>query len=315
MEPGLGPRIPPPRPDSLGRMGGIAVVVNPTKLKDPDESRRDLAKELSVFGVDDFAWIPTTAEDTGEGQARAAVADGADMVLSWGGDGTVRSVAMGMLDSHVPLGILPGGTGNLVAKNLDLPTNVHGAVAVAMGGGAKTIDINEIDLGDGVRRISLLVSGMGLDAAVIESPERLKALLGSAAYAASALKNLAGEAKPITVTVDEELPRRIPARMALIGNVGKMQMGVTVFDHCDPTDGKLAVFIAKLRGLREAASTGRDVILHRSATGKHGLQLAGEKVVFETTEPWPREIDGDLVEPGTYMSARVLPKALTVRVR
>lgn len=296
-------------------MGGIAVILNPTKLSNLDEARAQMAKELAAFGVTDFAWVPTTAEDTGEGQARAAVADGAEMIFSWGGDGTVRAVAAGMLNSGIPLGIIPGGTGNLVAKNLDLPTNVHGAVAVAMGGGAETIDVNEVDLGDGVRRISLLICGMGLDAAIIDSPERLKAMLGPGAYATAAVKNLFGEAKPITVTIDEELPRRVPARMALAGNFGKMQMGVNLFDDCDATDGQVAVFVAKLRGLREFLSTGRGVALHRTAHGKHRLQLSGKNVVFKTTEPWPREIDGDLMDPGDFMSIKVLPGALTVRVR
>ncbi|MEI6623870.1 MAG: diacylglycerol kinase family protein, partial [Actinomycetes bacterium] len=268
-------------------MTGITVIVNPLKVGNLDEARAALSTELAKFGVHEFEWVPTTAEDTGEGQARAAVEAGAEMIFSWGGDGTVRAVASGMLDSGIPLGIIPGGTGNLVAKNLKLPDNVHGAVAVAMGGGAKTIDVNEVDLGDDVRRISLLICGMGLDAAVIDSPERLKAIMGPGAYAVAAVKNALGDAKPITVTIDNELPRRLPARMALAGNFGKMQMGVNLFDHCDPTDGQVAVFVAKLRGLREAASTGRNVMLHITAHGKHRLQLSGKRVVFQTTEPWP----------------------------
>ncbi|MDZ7577502.1 MAG: diacylglycerol kinase family protein [Candidatus Nanopelagicales bacterium] len=296
-------------------MSGIAVVVNPTKIPSMEHGRATLAKELSTFGVTDFSWLPTTAEDTGTGQARQAVESGAEMVLSWGGDGTVRSVAMGLLNSEVPLGILPGGTGNLVAKNLNLPGNLHGAVAVAMGGGAQTIDVNDVDLGDGVQRISLLICGMGLDAAIINSPERLKAMLGPGAYAAAAMKNLVGKAKPITLTMDNELPRRIPARMALVGNFGRMQMHVNLFDHASATDGRLAVFVAKLRGLGEVLSTTRGALLHRASTGKHSLQLSGKKVEIRTTEPWPREIDGDLMDPGDYMRVTVLPRALTVRVR
>lgn len=296
-------------------MTGVVVIVNPTKLHDLEKGQAEMAKELAVFGVHDFEWVTTTAEETGESQARAAVAEGAEIVLSWGGDGTVRAVAAGMLNSGVPLGIISGGTGNLVAKNLKLPTNVHGAVAVAMGGGLRTIDVNEVDLGDGIPLVSLLICGMGLDAAVIDSPEELKAILGPAAYATAAVKNVIGEAKPITVTVDDELPRRLPARMALAGNFGKMQGGIDLFHECDATDGEVAVFIAKLRGVREFLSTGRNILLRREAHGKHRLQLSGKKVVFETTEPWPREIDGDLCDPGDYMSVTCLPAALDVRVR
>lgn len=297
------------------------MIVNPTKFSDLDKARATLTAEFAKFGLteDDFDFILTTAEDTGAGQTKKAVEDGAEMVMSWGGDGTVRAVAFGLLGTDVPMGILPGGTGNLIAKNLDLPTSLSGAVGVALGGGVKAIDINEVDLGDGVRRISLLISGMGLDAAIIDSPERLKAKLGPAAYAASGIKNLIGSAKPLTIKVDDEVPRRVTARMALVGNFGGMQMGVDLFDNADPTDGELAVFVAKLRGVREFILTGKSVAWSQffggTAKGHRRIQLSGKSVELTTTEPWPREIDGDLVEPGTYMAFKVLPKAVKIRVK
>lgn len=301
--------------DSVAGMAAVAVVVNPTKFKDVDKAKAELAKEFAAFGVTEFDWILTTAEDTGTGQARKAAADGAELVFSWGGDGTVRSVAHGLLDTGVPLGILPGGTGNLVARNLDLPLNLHGAVAVALGGGSTKIDVNEVDLGDGVQRISLIMCGMGLDAAVIESPEKVKAMLGAGAYAVATVQNLFGPAKPVIVTVDDGLPRRVPARMVLVANFGKVQMGIEFVSNTSATDGELVVLVAKLRNLMEWGSTTRNVLLRRRAHGKHRLQLTGKTVELRTTEPWPRELDGDLVEPGDYMKVTVLPGALTVRVR
>ena len=296
-------------------MAAITVIVNPTKFADLEGARDDLDRQFENFGVTEYNWVLTTAEDTGAGQTKEAVENGAEMVISWGGDGTVRAVAMGLLGSDVPLGILPGGTGNLIAKNLNLPDSLRGALGVALGGGAQAIDVNDVDLGDGVHRISLLICGMGLDAAVIDSPEGLKERLGSAAYATAAVKNLLGEAKPLTITVDDELPRRTAARMAIVGNFGQMQMSINLFEDADATDGELAIFVAKLRGIRESVKTGGNVLLRRSAKGKHRLQLSGKRVEFRTTEPWPREVDGDLVEPGDYMAVEVMPGAITVRVK
>jgi diacylglycerol kinase (ATP) len=302
-------------------MPGIAVIVNPTKFSNLDRAQASLTDQFADFGItqSDFDWIVTTAEDTGAGQTEKAVKDGAEMVLSWGGDGTVRAVAFGLLGSDVPMGILPGGTGNLIAKNLDLPRSLSGALGVALGGGVQAIDINEVDLGDGERRISLLISGMGLDAAIIDSPEELKAKLGPGAYAASGVKNLIGSAKPLTIKVDDEVARRVSARMALVGNFGGMQLGLNLFDNADPTDGELAIFVAKLRGIRELLLTGRSVAFDQlfggKAKGHHRLQLSGKRVEFTTTEPWPREIDGDLVEPGSYMGFKVLPAAVRIRVK
>ena len=296
-------------------MAPITVIVNPTKFPDLEGAHDALDRQFANFGITEYDWVLTTAEDTGAGQTKAAVENGAEMVISWGGDGTVRAVAMGLLGSDVPLGILPGGTGNLIAKNLGLPDSLSGALGVALGGGALPIDVNDVDLGDGVRRISMLICGMGLDAAVIDSPEALKERLGSAAYATGAVKNLLGEAKPLTITVDDELPRRVAARMAIVGKFGRMQMGINLFEDADATDGELAIFVAKLRGIRESIKTGTNVLLRRKAKGKHRLQLSGKRVEFHTTEEWPREVDGDLVDPGDYMAVEVMPGAITVRVK
>ena len=136
-------------------MAPITVIVNPTKFPDLESAHDALDRQFANFGIAEYDWVLTTAEDTGAGQTKAAVESGAEMVISWGGDGTVRAVAMGLLGSDVPLGILPGGTGNLIAKNLDLPDSLSGALGVALGGGALAVDVNDVDLGDGVRRISM----------------------------------------------------------------------------------------------------------------------------------------------------------------
>lgn len=296
-------------------MTKLAVVVNPTKFADVERAREELARELRQFGIREFAWLPTTAADVGTGQARKAVADGAEMVLSWGGDGTVRAVSMGLLETDVPIGILPGGTGNLVAKNLRLPKGMHGALAVALGGSTTRIDVNEVDLGDGVRRLSILMCGMGLDAAMMDLPEQLKATLGSGAYVVAMARHLLGGALPISIQVDDEMPRLLPARAVLVANFARMQMGIKLINDADATDGELSIIAIKLRNLWEWNSTVRDTVLRRRASGHHRLQLRGRRVELRADDPWPREIDGDLVESGDYLAVKVLPSAIKVRVR
>ena len=99
----------------------LTVVYNPMKVEDLDADRKVVADACRRQGWDEPAWIETTPEETGEKQGREAVEAGADVVATLGGDGTVRAVATALVGTDVALGLLPGGTGNLLARNLDLP--------------------------------------------------------------------------------------------------------------------------------------------------------------------------------------------------
>ena len=95
----------------------VAVVVNPAKVSDPDELRRQIAERSSA----ETGWWETTEQDPGAGQAAAAVAAGAKLVLVCGGDGTVAACAGALADTGVAMALLPDGTGNLLARNLGIP--------------------------------------------------------------------------------------------------------------------------------------------------------------------------------------------------
>ncbi|GMA33411.1 diacylglycerol/lipid kinase family protein [Litorihabitans aurantiacus] len=84
----------------------------------------------------------TTVEDTGLGQARSAVEAGASVVVVAGGDGTVRAVAEALAGTHVPMALVPAGTGNLLARNLDIPVdNLQQQVRTALSGRDMAMDL------------------------------------------------------------------------------------------------------------------------------------------------------------------------------
>ncbi len=103
------------------RAADTVLVVNPVKVGEPGALLEQVAERSAALGLPVPRLVPTTEEDPGEGQARNAAAAGAALVIVAGGDGTVRAAAQGLAGTGVPLGILPQGTGNLLARNLGIP--------------------------------------------------------------------------------------------------------------------------------------------------------------------------------------------------
>lgn len=124
----------------------VAVVFNPaTSPDDAPARKRDLLAALDAVGVE-VVWLETTTQDPGHGLTRQAIKDGVDLILAAGGDGTVMACITGLAGSGVPpsgvpLAVLPGGTGNLLALNLDLPHDLDGALAVALRGDRRELDV------------------------------------------------------------------------------------------------------------------------------------------------------------------------------
>ncbi|HEX5331127.1 MAG TPA: diacylglycerol kinase family protein [Cellulomonas sp.] len=134
-------------PEQPGRL--IAFVANPTK-PDVEMLRKEILVAVADGRMPEMLWLETSVEDPGVGQARQAVAAGADIVVAMGGDGTVRAVAEALVGTGVPMGLLPLGTGNLLARNLDLPIgNPLSALEIALTGIDRAIDVGWVRILDG----------------------------------------------------------------------------------------------------------------------------------------------------------------------
>jgi diacylglycerol kinase (ATP) len=119
-----------------------AVIYNPTKVSDKFHAL--VEESLQRNGWGNTLWLETSAEDPGRAMTKQAVAEQVDLVIGAGGDGTIRYVADSLADTGIPMGLVPAATGNLLARNLDLPLEELDAIEVALGGQVRLIDLVRI---------------------------------------------------------------------------------------------------------------------------------------------------------------------------
>jgi diacylglycerol kinase family enzyme len=299
-----------------------AIIVNPTKFDHLDAVQAQVTKGCLAAGWDEPLWFETTAQDPGTGQARQAVRDGATVICPLGGDGTVRAVAAALVGTETPLGLLPGGTANLLARNLNLPMDsLEGALKVALTGQNKRIDVGRLTVdrsGEDERpeeHIFLIMAGAGFDAAIMaDAPERLKKTVGPLAYTFSGAKNLRGPQFKVRIKIDDvpEFTRR--ARTVVIGNCGKITGGLVLMPQAQVDDGWLdAVVLSPVGVVGWVAVAGRVISKKRKGHKRvdhHRLR----SVVIRCDRPEAVQIDGDPVGLALALSAQVDPLALVVRV-
>ncbi len=283
------------------------VVVNPTKVPAADHGK--LRQALAAEGVDDVTFAETTAEDPGVGQSRAAGEAGADLVIAWGGDGTVMACVTGLAGSETPLAIVAGGTGNLLARNLDIPLELAEGVAVAVHGRRRRLDVGAV----GDEKFAVM-AGIGFDAAMLrDASEETKARVGPVAYVVSGLSNIDDHAFACTVTVDDQPALRRRARTVLVGNVGKLQGGLPVLPDAVPDDGQLDIVIISPRTKLEWVQVALRVAIRRPHP-RHMDTLRGRRILIESQTPQPYELDGDVRGDIQRLLCEVQPGGLLICV-
>ena len=293
----------------------VAVILNPIKIDDLGQFRMMLETLAKDSGFASTAWWETTVEDTGYGMAHQAAVSGCDLVVAIGGDGTIRAVCEELAGTGIPVGIVPAGTGNLLARNLDIPLYLRSAVDVALNGQDRAIDMVEVS-GDKMEDATFLVmAGLGFDAAIMEGVnEDIKAKVGWLAYVWSALKSLMFPAVRVEVSVDGEPFTRHRARTLVIGNVGFLQAGMPLIPDAAIDDGKLDVVLLYPRRFLSWLPLAVRVLTKNPRTDETITRMTGTEVVVRTHVDAPRQLDGDLIPPGRELRARCVHGRLLVRV-
>jgi YegS/Rv2252/BmrU family lipid kinase len=294
-------------------MPGVAFVVNGSLVRGSGHFLA-LCREAAARHGWRAEFLVTDKAEAGVAAANSAALDGIDLVVAVGGDGTVRGCAEGLARTGVPLGIVPHGTANLLARTLCIPGHPRAALAVAL---AVTRDAGAVD-----RTIDLAVAdevpftamaGMGLDAAVVAGT-RLKHQFGWLAYAVSGAAHLAAPPSRFSISLDGAAPVEREARSVVVGNSGLLPGGFSLLPDARLDDGLLDVGVLAPHGPLGWPRLATRVLTHSHRRDRMLERFQARKVEINATASLPREVDGELVAAGHSLTVTVVPSALTVRM-
>jgi diacylglycerol kinase family enzyme len=291
-------------------MPGVAFVVNGSLARAGGHFLALCRQEAVRHGWDAELLVTEKAE-TGVSASQTAALDGADLVVAVGGDGTVRGCAEGLAGTGVPLGIVPHGTANLLARTLGIPGHPRAALTAALGRDRAVDRAIDLPVVDGVPFTAM--AGMGLDAAVVGGT-RLKHQFGWLAYAMSGAAHLALPPARFTLRLDDGPAFERKARSVVVGNSGLLPGGFALLPAARLDDGVLDVGVLAPHGPLGWTRVATRVLTHNTRQDRLLERFQARKVEISTAAPLPREIDGELITAGHSFTVTVRPGALTVRV-
>jgi diacylglycerol kinase family enzyme len=298
----------------------VAVILNPIKARASD-AREAIQRACISAGWDEPLFLETTAEDPGHSQARAALDYKADVVLVGGGDGTVRVVAETLAHTGVAMGIIPLGTGNLLARNLDLDVyDLHANVQTALFGQQRYIDTARMGIensrtGHSSEHAFLVIAGIGMDAEILaDTNDGLKKAVGWLAYTEAGMRHLPGRRKKVSVALDGNPEQVRNIRSVLFANCGLIPGGIDFIPEAMIDDGMLDVVVMSPRSaVGWLAMYATIVFKHKGNLPIMTVYRAG-KIVIKCPEPMPTQVDGDTTGEATKITVRVEARSLLIRV-
>jgi len=299
----------------------VAVILNPIKARS-DEAKATIQRACLTAGWDEPVFYETTAEDPGFSQVQAALGHKPDVVLVGGGDGTVRVVAESLARTGVAMGIIPLGTGNLLARNVELDVNdLHGNVQTALFGHQRYIDTARMGIensrtGHSSEHAFLVIAGIGMDAEVLaDTNAGLKKTFGWLAYTEAGMRHLPGRRKRISISLDGSPDQVRNVRSILFANCGLVPGGIDFIPQAMIDDGMLDVVVMSPR------SAIGWLLMYVKIMFKHSGKLPimtvyrSGRVIIKCPEPMPTQLDGDTAGEATKVTVQVEPRSLLIRVK
>ena len=270
----------------------------------------ELRRVLAAEGVDDLTWYEVPKSKKAPKCALEALEGGADLIIVWGGDGMVQRCIDALAGSQVRIGIVPAGTANLLATNLEIPRDIERAVRIALHGHVRKLDVGSLN---GER--FAVMAGAGWDALMIRDADgALKDRLGRVAYVWTGARHLREEQFRAVIKVDDKRWFEGMASCVLVGNIGRIFGGIQVFEGAKADDGRLEVGVITAKG---PVQWGR--ALARTAVGKAAKSpfvetTSAHKIRIKFDRAVRYELDGGARDMLRRMRIDVEPGAIAVCV-
>lgn len=287
----------------------IEVIINPASGQ--DQPILNIINDVfQTYGV---RWGISVTRADGDAYrfAKTAVAKGADVVAAYGGDGTVMEVARGLIESGIPLAILPGGTANLMSVELGIPKKLATAAAIACDDSSI---VRAIDMGKANGHHFMLRVGIGFPAEkVILADRHLKNKYGLAAYTIAAIKAIdTSKISHYQLTLDGNQVEidGIACRIDNSSNIGMPH--VSIWPESDVSDGYLDVLVWKDIDIKTFYA-GLVSIDDPERTKSAFHHWRAREITIETKQPQAVQGDGE-VWGDTPISIQVVPSAMHVLV-
>ena len=288
-------------------MTNVAVVAHAGKTL--GGGLDELREVLREAGVEDPYWTEVPKSKHVPSHVEELADRGVDLLFVWGGDGTVQRAVDALAGRPVTLAILPAGTANLLATNLGLPEDVETCVRIGLHGPRRTLDVGKIN-----GEHFAVMAGAGLDALMIRDSDGLKDSVGRLAYVWTGVKNVRLAPVPMKIDVDGAPWFRDAATCVLVGNVGDVLGGLSVFPDARPDDGRLQIGVVTANGAIDWARTLGRALSGDVAASPFVQTTSGTSFEVRMKERVPYELDGGDRKAKKKLRIKVKPAAITVCV-
>ncbi|MCE5323353.1 diacylglycerol kinase family lipid kinase [bacterium] len=288
------------------------LIINPTSGQGKAAREKKKLLDYAAAAAHMRTVITSGPEDAAE-TARKAAHDGYDLIIAAGGDGTINQVINGIGDSGIPLGIVPLGTGNVLAHDLGIPVyNTQKALDVIRKGKTRHVDIARAE-----DRRFILMAGLGFDAAVIDSVSpKVKDVLGTVAYAPAIIEQLVKFSPAhFRLTFNDKSVYETDAYAVIAANCGTYAHNFKIARQAIFDDGMLdiLVFEAGARTAINLVGQALDTIFQGSIAHPSTSYFRAAKVHVESEPSVRMQLDGDL-HGESDVDIEVVPKALSLIV-